>query len=165
MESHTRYERATFAAGCFWGVEAEFRRVEGVIGTMVGYTGGTTDEPTYEEVCSGSTGHAEAVQVIFDPDVVTYAHLLDLFWNFHDPTQLDRQGPDVGSNYRSAIFYHSEEQRERAEASRDTLLASGRYDGLPIVTEIVAAGPFWKAEDSHQQYYEKCLRRMPLFPG
>ena len=147
-------EKATFAAGCFWGVEATFRRVPGVVETAVGYTGGAAESPTYEEVCTGRSGHAEAVRVTFDPAVVTYEALLDVFWNCHDPTTPNRQGPDVGTQYRSAIFCHTPDQESAARESRDRLAASARF-GRPIVTEIVAAGPFYMAEDYHQQYFEK----------
>ncbi|MGC9307573.1 MAG: peptide-methionine (S)-S-oxide reductase MsrA [Thermoplasmatota archaeon] len=145
---------ATFAAGCFWGVEAAFRELDGVISTMVGYTGGTTLNPSYKEVCTGTTGHAEAVQLSYDPDVISYEELLDVFWDIHDPTQRDRQGPDVGSQYRSAIFYHDEEQRQAAEQSRRQLQQSGRLHG-DIATEITQAEPFYPAEKYHQRYYEK----------
>jgi peptide-methionine (S)-S-oxide reductase len=148
-------ETATFAAGCFWGVEAAFRAVKGVLSTRVGYTGGTTDHPTYQEVCTGRTGHAEAVEIVFDPAVVTYRELLDLFWSIHDPTQLNRQGPDIGTNYRSAIFYHSPEQKREAGESKEGLRASGRFGSRRIVTEIVPAVIFWPAEEYHQQYFEK----------
>lgn len=148
-------ERATFAAGCFWGVEASFRRVKGVLSTRVGYTGGTTDHPTYAEVCTGRTGHAEAVEITYDPAVISYRELLDIFWSIHDPTELNRQGPDIGTNYRSAIFTHSGEQKRLAEESRDRLQASGRFGSRRIVTEIVPAGIFWPAEEYHQQYFEK----------
>jgi peptide-methionine (S)-S-oxide reductase len=147
-------EQATFAAGCFWGVEAAFRQIKGVASTTVGYTGGHLPNATYEDVCSGRTGHAEAVLVEYDPAVVSYEQLLDVFWQEHDPTTLNRQGPDIGSQYRSAIFYHSPEQQAAAEASKAKLDASRRY-ARPIVTEIVAAGPFCRAEDYHQQYLEK----------
>jgi len=155
----SREEKATFAAGCFWGVEAAYREVKGVISTRVGYTGGHTDHPTYEEVCSGKTGHVEAVEVTFDPSTVSYQELLDLFWSIHDPTQLNRQGPDYGTNYRSAIFYHSREQNILAEESKKGLTESGRYGRRPVVTEIVPAGPFFPAEEYHQQFYEKQGRR------
>jgi peptide-methionine (S)-S-oxide reductase len=157
MEPAGNLEKATFAAGCFWGVEAVFRRVEGVIETAVGYTGGTKPEPTYEEVCSGTTGHAESVELLFDPARVTYDRLLDIFWENHDPTQVNGQGPDTGSSYRSVIFYHTEEQRKKAEASKARLQASGKYS-RPVVTEIVPAGTFWRAEEYHQQFYEKSGR-------
>jgi peptide-methionine (S)-S-oxide reductase len=145
-------QRATFAAGCFWGVEASFREVEGVIQTAVGYTGGTTAEPTYEQVCSGRTGHAEAVDVWFDPAVVTYDELLRTFWSLHDPTTRDRQGWDFGSQYRSAVFVHDAEQERLAVASRD----QHQQDlTRPIVTEIVPASAFHDAEEYHQRYFEK----------
>ena len=147
-------EKATFAAGCFWGVEASFRKVEGVTSTRVGYTGGTTENPTYSQVCSHRTGHAEAVEVTYDPAKVTYDQLLEVFWKIHDPTQLHRQGPDVGSQYRSAIFYHSDAQKAAAVASKERLAQSGKYKKL-IVTEIVPAATFWQAEEYHQQYLEK----------
>ena len=146
--------KATFAAGCFWGVEALFRGTEGVTGTRVGYTGGATAHPTYEEVCTDRTGHAEAVEVEFDPARVSYERLLDLFWENHDPTTRNRQGPDVGTQYRSAIFFHSPEQEATARASKERLQASGRFD-RPIVTDIVAAGAFHPAEEYHQRYLEK----------
>ncbi len=147
-------EQATLAAGCFWGVEAELRAVPGVIETKVGYTGGTTDHPTYEQVCSGRTGHAEAVWLRFDPARLSYEKLLDVFWKLHDPTTLNRQGPDVGSQYRSAIFFHDAAQRAAAEALRDRLSASGTYR-RPIVTQIVPAVKFNPAEEYHQRYLEK----------
>lgn len=142
---------ADFAAGCFWHVEEAFRALDGVIDTEVGYEGGHKDEPTYEEVCSHTTGHAETVRVYFDPSRISYDELLDVFWNVHDPTQLNRQGPDVGDNYRSALFYHDDSQRRAAEQSMKRLEAEGRYSG-PIVTQIVPAGKFWRAEEYHQQY-------------
>jgi peptide-methionine (S)-S-oxide reductase len=145
-------ETATFGAGCFWGVEYVFERVPGVIGTQVGYAGGHTDDPTYRDVCSHTTGHAEVVRVEFDPSVVGYEQLLEVFWAMHDPTQVNRQGPDVGDQYRSAIFTDSEEQRRIALASRER--AQERFD-RPIATEIVPAGPFWPAEEYHQRYYDK----------
>jgi len=146
---------ATFAAGCFWGVEARFRAVPGVLDTMVGYTGGHTENPTYEEVCSHTTGHAEAVQVTFDPGKVTFEALLAIFWNLHDPTTRNRQGPDVGSQYRSAIFTHTPEQKRAAEASKRRLAESGKHGAKPIVTEITPATTFWRAEEYHQRYLEK----------
>lgn len=148
------HEHATFAAGCFWGVEEAFRQVPGVISTAVGYMGGTTDGPTYEQVCTGRTGHAEVVHLEFDPQQVSYAQLLDVFWDSHDPTTLNRQGPDVGTQYRSAVFFHNAEQEAAAQASKATRETSGRYR-RPIVTEIVAAGPFHRAEEYHQQYLAK----------
>jgi len=149
-----KYETATFAAGCFWGVEATFRKVPGVIDTSVGYTGGTTKNPTYKDVCTDRTGHAEAVQVIFDPATVSYEKLLAVFWACHDPTTPNRQGPDYGSQYRSAIFCHGPGQESAATASKERLRQSGRFKA-PIVTEIAPAGPFWRAEDYHQRYHEK----------
>jgi peptide-methionine (S)-S-oxide reductase len=147
-------EKATFAAGCFWGVEAAFRQIKGVQATAAGYSGGSLQNPTYEDVCSDKTGHAEAVQVEYDPAQVSYEELLDVFWNSHDPTTPDRQGPDVGSQYRSVIFYHSPEQQAAATASKERLQKSGKRR-RPIVTEIVPAATFWRAEDYHQQYLEK----------
>jgi peptide-methionine (S)-S-oxide reductase len=148
----TKTEQATFAAGCFWGVEAEFRQIPGVVRTTVGYTGGHTDHPTYEQVCSHTTGHAEAVLVEYDPAQMTYDQLLDAFWQLHDPTQLNRQGLDVGDQYRSAIFFHSPEQEAKAKASKEA--AQPRFK-RPIVTEITPAAEFWPAEDYHQRYLEK----------
>jgi peptide-methionine (S)-S-oxide reductase len=146
--------KATFAAGCFWGVEAAFRQVSGVKSTAVGYTGGQTPNPTYEQVCTDRTGHAEAVEVEFDPAAVSYDQLLAVFWQNHDPTQLNRQGPDYGSQYRSAIFYHTPEQQAAAEASLKRLAESGKFN-RPIVTQIVPAAAFHRAEEYHQQYLEK----------
>jgi peptide-methionine (S)-S-oxide reductase len=150
----TETEQATFAAGCFWGVEALFRQVPGVINAAVGYTGGHTKNPSYQQVCSGETGHAEAIWLEYDPKVVSYEQLLTLFWNNHNPTTLNRQGPDIGTQYRSAIFYHSPSQAEIAERSKAELAASGRYAN-PIVTEIVPATTFYHAEEYHQQYFAK----------
>jgi peptide-methionine (S)-S-oxide reductase len=146
------YEKATLAAGCFWQVEIDYRNTDGVKDAIVGYTGGTKKDPSYEEVCTGATGHAEAVEVTFDPDEVSYSELLDVFWNLHDPTQMNRQGPDVGTQYRTAIFFHSPEQELEAIASREREQANHRK---PIVTEIVPAGEFYPAEDYHQRYLEK----------
>ena len=146
--------KATFGAGCFWGVEAAFREIEGVTVTQVGYAGGSTENPTYKEVCTDTTGHAEVVQVEYDPDRVTYEQLLDVFWNAHDPTQLNRQGPDFGTQYRSAIFYHDETQKAAAIASKERLDSSNKYE-QPIVTEITQAAQFYPAEDYHQRYLEK----------
>ncbi len=151
-------QTATFAAGCFWGVEAAFRALPGVRSTAVGYTGGTAADPTYEEVCAGGTGHAEAVRVEFDPAAVSYDDLLALFWEIHDPTTVDRQGPDVGSQYRSVIFVHDAAQETAARASKEAMGRSGRF-GRDIVTEIVPAAVFYPAEDYHQQYLEKRGRR------
>jgi methionine-S-sulfoxide reductase len=147
-------EKAIFAAGCFWGVEDKFRKVNGVISTRVGYTGGSFSNPTYRDVCSHKTGHAEAVEVTFDPSKVSYDELLDVFWSIHDPTTLNRQGPDIGTQYRSAIFYLNSEQKEKAFNSKAKLEESGRFKN-PITTQIVPASEFWKAEEYHQQYVEK----------
>jgi peptide-methionine (S)-S-oxide reductase len=146
--------KATFAAGCFWGVEETFRRLPGVSSTRVGYIGGKTVNPTYKDVCTDTTGHAEAVEVEYDPAKMSYEKLLDVFWENHDPTQLNRQGPDWGTQYRSAIFFHSPEQEAAANASRQKLENSQRY-GKRIVTQIVPAPTFYEAEDYHQQYLEK----------
>lgn len=146
--------KATFGAGCFWGVEAAFRKAPGVVDTAVGYSGGRTEHPTYEDVCSHGTGHAEVVQVTYDPARIKYEQLLDLFWKAHDPTQLNRQGPDVGTQYRSVIFYHDPQQQAAAEASKKELELSGRFR-RPVVTRIDAAQPFWRAEEYHQRYLEK----------
>jgi peptide-methionine (S)-S-oxide reductase len=156
-------EKAIFAAGCFWGVEHAFMQIDGVTATAVGYTGGSLDNPDYRTVCGGRTGHAEAVEVEFDPALVSYEQLLAVFWGEHDPTQKDRQGPDIGSQYRSGIFVFSPEQRATAEAS---LQAMQTHLGRPIVTEITEASTFWKAEDYHQRYFEKhgqvaCKLRAP----
>lgn len=147
-------EQATFAAGCFWGIEATFRQLPGVLDTSVGYIGGDTDQPTYKEVCTGDTHHAEAVQIIFDPAQVSYAQLLEVFWQCHDPTQLNRQGPDVGTQYRSAIFYHSPQQEMTALNSKAQQQNNGRFR-KPIVTAIVPASTYFPAEEYHQQYLEK----------
>jgi len=147
-------ETATFAAGCFWGVEAAFRRVAGVTGTAVGYMGGQHDNPSYEDVCTGRTGHAEVVQVTYDPAQLGYDDLLEVFWENHDPTTPNRQGPDIGTQYRSAIFFHTPAQQTAALASKQRAEAEGRFP-RKIVTEITPAGPFWLAEDYHQQYLEK----------
>ena len=146
--------RATFGAGCFWGVEAAYRQIPGVISTAVGYLGGTLENPTYYDVCSGRTGHAEVVEVTYDPSKLTYDDMLTVFWDNHDPTTLNRQGPDVGTQYRSAIFYHDDEQKEAAIKSKDERDRSGKYR-RPIVTEITPATEFYMAEDYHQQYLEK----------
>jgi peptide-methionine (S)-S-oxide reductase len=148
-------QRATFAAGCFWGVEEGFRELPGVCSTVVGYIGGALDEPSYHDVCSGETGHAEAVSIEFDPSRVSYEQLLARFFGLHDPTTLNRQGPDVGTQYRSAVFYHDEAQRAAALAAIDALDASGRLHGRRIVTEVVPAGRFWRAEEYHQRYLAK----------
>ncbi len=147
-------KKATFGAGCFWGVEDAFRHVEGVGSTRVGYAGGTYDNPSYEDVCSSKTGHAEVVEVSYDPARVSYEDLLETFWKVHDPTQLNRQGPDLGSQYRSVIFTHDDGQAASAQASMQALEASGRHR-RPVVTEIAPASTFWQAEEYHQQYVEK----------
>ena len=146
--------KATFGAGCFWGVEEAFRNVRGVTSTAVGYLGGTLENPTYKDVCGGRTGHAEVVQVEFDPGVVSYRELLEIFWSNHDPTQMNRQGPDVGSQYRSAIFFHDDEQQAEANRSKAEQDGSGNHKG-PVATVIEAIDSFWPAEDYHQQYLEK----------
>lgn len=160
-------KKATFGAGCFWGVEAAFRRADGVTGTKVGYAGGCVERPTYEQVCSDATGHAEVVEVSYDDEKLPYEQLLAIFWAEHDPTQLDRQGPDVGSQYRSVLFVHDAEQRAAAEASRARVQARL---SRPVVTQIEDAPPFWEAEDYHQRYLEKrglasCTPRLADEPG
>jgi peptide-methionine (S)-S-oxide reductase len=145
-------EKATFGAGCFWGVEEAFRQLKGVASTAVGYEGGATDRPSYRDVCTDETGHAEVVEVTYDPKLISYDHLLDLFWKSHNPTTLNRQGPDVGSQYRSAIIFHSPEQEKTAKASKEKAQKNFRN---PIVTQVVPAETFWKAEDYHQQYLAK----------
>jgi peptide-methionine (S)-S-oxide reductase len=147
-------EIATFGAGCFWGIEAAFRRVPGVLDAAAGYSGGNTQNPSYQEVCTDSTGHAEVVQVTFDPEKISYDQLLGVFWTIHDPTQVNRQGPDYGKQYRTAIFFHSPEQEATAKKSKQALEASGKLR-RPIATEITPAGPFWRAEEYHQRYLEK----------
>lgn len=150
-------EKASFAAGCFWGVEEVFRENTGVKDAVVGYMGGTTENPTYDQVCTGETGHAETLQVAYDPAEVSYDELLKIFWENHNPTTRNRQGPDVGTQYRSVIFYHTPEQQTAAEASMAALAASGKYH-TPIVTEIVPASTFWRAEEYHQEYNKKNSR-------
>ena len=160
-------EKATFAGGCFWCVEAPYKRVEGVESVTSGYIGGDTEDPTYEEVCSGTTGHAEAVRIVYDPDIVSYRELLEILFAIHDPTTLNREGPDVGSQYRSAVFYHDEEQRETVKSYIEELKDEGVYDG--IVTEVSPADDyeFYEAEEYHQDYFEKnpnqpyCATRIP----
>lgn len=147
-------EKATFGAGCFWGVEARFREVKGVLSAAVGYLGGSLKNPTYQDVCTGKTGHAEVVQLEYDPAQVSYDELLDVFWESHNPTTLNRQGPDIGTQYRSAIFFHTPEQQTAASASKETLQKSGRHP-RPIVTEITPASEFYRAEEYHQQYLAK----------
>jgi peptide-methionine (S)-S-oxide reductase len=146
--------KATFAAGCFWGVEATFRQLPGVISTRVGYTGGNSVNPTYHDVCTDRTGHAEAVEIEYEPTKISYDQLLNVFWENHDPTQLNRQGPDWGTQYRSVVFFHSPEQETAAKESKKTLEESGRFN-KPVVTQIVPATTFYEAEDYHQQYLEK----------
>ncbi len=145
-------EKATFAAGCFWGIEAAFAEVDGVESTAVGYTGGWFENPTYEDICSDGTGHAEAVEVLFDPEKVEYETLLKLFWNIHDPTQLNRQGPDYGTQYRSAIFYHTDAQQQAAEGSRERMKAQKVRE---VVTKVIGATHFYRAEEYHQKYLKK----------
>ena len=147
-------KKATFGAGCFWGVEDIFRQIDGVTDTAVGYMGGAMEKPTYEHVCSGDTGHAEVVEVTYDPEKVTYEKLLDIFWKNHNPTTMNRQGPDVGEQYRSVIFYSDTEQQSVAEKSKSELVQSGKFSD-PIVTEITPLGTFWRAEEYHQQYFAK----------
>ncbi|MBV8082896.1 MAG: peptide-methionine (S)-S-oxide reductase MsrA [Candidatus Eremiobacteraeota bacterium] len=147
-------QTAAFGAGCFWGVESNFRQIPGVVDAKVGYMGGTLDNPTYEDVCTDRTGHAEVVELQYDPKRVSYDQLLDAFWKLHDPTQLNRQGPDYGTQYRSAIFYFTPEQKAEAERSKAALQASGHYR-KPVVTEITPATKFYEAEDYHQRYFEK----------
>jgi peptide-methionine (S)-S-oxide reductase len=147
-------EIATFGAGCFWGVQAKFQEVKGVVNTAVGYMGGHLENPSYEDVCTDKTGHSEVVQIEYDPDIVSYEELLELFWDIHDPTQLNRQGPDIGTQYKSVIFYHDEKQRISAEKSKEKLDNSGRFN-KPVVTEITKEKEFYKAEDYHQNYLKK----------
>jgi peptide-methionine (S)-S-oxide reductase len=153
-------EKATFGAGCFWGIEAEFRKVEGVVDVTVGYSGGALENPTYKDVCSGTTGHAEVVEVEYDPSKVSFEELLEVFWENHDPTTPNRQGPDVGTQYRSAIFFHTPEQEAAARASKEQ--AQARFKN-PIVTEITPAAEFYRAEEYHQRYFEK--NRLARFFG
>jgi peptide-methionine (S)-S-oxide reductase len=147
-------EIATFGAGCFWGIEAAFRRVPGVLDAAVGYSGGRTENPSYQDVCTDTTGHAEVVQVTFDPEKLSYDQLLNVFWTIHDPTQVNRQGPDYGAQYRTAIFFHSPEQEAAAKKSKQAIEASAKLR-RPVATEITPAGPFWRAEEYHQRYLEK----------
>ena len=155
MGEKLRTEKATFGAGCFWHVEAAFRQVKGIVSAQVGYTGGTRKSPSYEDVCSDKTGHAEAVEVEFDPSTISFDELLDNFWKIHDPTTPNRQGPDVGSQYRSAVFFHNRDQESLAETLRDKLQSSDRFKNRKIVTEITPATPFYRAEEYHQRYFEK----------
>jgi len=150
----TQLKKATFGAGCFWGVEAAFRRVPGVVDAAVGFEGGKTEHPSYRDVCSHRTGHAEVVEVDYDPGQVSYEELLDVFWSIHNPTTKNRQGLDFGSQYRSVVFYHDEDQHRAAVASKEALDASGEHR-RKVVTQIVPAAPFWRAEEYHQRYYDK----------
>lgn len=153
--------KATFGSGCFWCSEDVFRNTRGVKSTSVGYMGGSLEKPTYEDVCNYKTGHAEVVQVEYDPSVISYEELLDVFWSTHDPTTLNRQGPDVGMQYRSVVFFHDADQGRAATQKKEMLQSSGKFGRNSIVTEIVPAAAFWRAEEYHQQYYEKCgIRRM-----
>ncbi|MEI6221705.1 MAG: peptide-methionine (S)-S-oxide reductase MsrA [bacterium] len=152
--NESKIETATFGAGCFWGVEEVFRQLPGVQTTAVGFMGGAFENPTYEDVCSGATGHAEVVQILYDPAIISYEALLDVFWKNHNPTTLNRQGPDVGTQYRSVIFFYSTEQQVLAQRSLESLVASGTFS-RPIVTQVVPAGIFFKAEEYHQQYLKK----------
>jgi len=154
MVQEKKIERATFGAGCFWGIEEMFREVHGVVDTAVGFMGGSTENPTYPDVCTGKTGHTEVVQVTYNPGEVSYRDLLNVFWNAHDPTTLNRQGPDIGTQYRSVIFYHTTEQEAEARASRAAVEQSGRFQ-RHVVTAIEPAGTFWRAEEYHQQYFAK----------
>ena len=154
MNEKTKFETATFGAGCFWGVEEAFLQTKGVVKTAVGYEGGHFPNPTYRDVCSGQTGHAEVVEIQFDPAKISYEQILKVFWDNHNPTTMNRQGPDIGTQYRSAIFYHNPEQEKRAKKSKDDLEKSGQFRGK-IVTEIVPAATFYRAEEYHQQYLRK----------
>jgi peptide-methionine (S)-S-oxide reductase len=156
MDDPPRLAKATFAAGCFWDVEAAFRHTDGIIETIAGYTGGSLPDPDYNQVCADTTGHAEAVGIVYDPTVITYDQLLERFWSLQDPTRPDGQGDYTGPQYRSIIYYHDEGQKEAAFASRDRLAASKKYGNRPIVTEILPASAFWPAEECHQRFYEKC---------
>ena len=153
--SNTKQEKATFAGGCFWCMQHPFDDLKGVVSTSVGYTGGYKEDPTYEEVCAGSTGHAEALEILYDPSRITYSGLLDVFWRNIDPTTRNRQFADAGTQYRTAIFYHNEEQQRTAELSKSAMEQSGRFE-KPIITEITPATKFYVAEEYHQKYYEKC---------
>ena len=154
-ENDNNLQTATFAAGCFWGVEEEYRKVKGVKSTIVGYTGGWLENPSYEHVCGDRTGHAEAIQIMYDPKEISYENLLEIFWSIHNPTTKDRQGFDYGTQYRSVIFYHIPKQEETARKSKEELERSGRFKNKRIVTEIVPASIFFKAEEYHQKYYQK----------
>ncbi len=161
---HTRNmttEKALFGAGCFWGVQYKFDQIPGVVSTRVGYSGGDFDNPTYKDVCTNKTGHAEVVQVTYDPSVISYKEILEIFWKIHDPTTLNQQGPDIGTQYRSVVFYYNDEQKEAALKYRDELNKSGKFRN-PIVTQLVPVGEFWEAEEYHQKYHEKNRRRTIL---
>lgn len=160
--NNKKTEKATFAGGCFWCMQHPYDELKGVVSTAVGYTGGHKDNPTYEEVCAGDTGHAEAIEVLYDPTQITYAELLNVFWRNIDPTTLNRQFADAGTQYRTAVFFHSEEQKQLAELSKEEMERSGIYDD-PIVTEITPASTFYRAEDYHQKYYEKCPVRYKMY--
>jgi peptide-methionine (S)-S-oxide reductase len=149
-----KLQKATFGAGCFWHVEEDFRTVKGVKETVVGFMGGDVENPSYEQVCTHTTGHAEVVQITYDPDEISFEELVEIFWKIHDPTQLNRQGPDVGDQYRSVIFFHTKEQEKIAKKSKEKLEKSGRLN-KPIATQIVPASDFWRAEDYHQKYLQK----------
>ena len=155
-------EKAVFAGGCFWCMQNPYDELKGVVSTAVGYTGGNKDNPTYEEVCAGNTGHAEAIEVLYDPLQISYTELLNVFWRNIDPTTLNRQFADAGTQYRTAIFYHNEEQKQSAESSKQEMVSSGNYND-PIVTEITPASAFYKAEDYHQKYYEKCPLKYKMY--
>jgi peptide-methionine (S)-S-oxide reductase len=156
MDDPARPAKATFAAGCFWDVEAAFRRLDGIVETVAGFTGGSLPDPGYDQVSMGTTDHVEAVGIVYDPAVISYEQLLDLFWSIHDPTQADGQGDYTGPQYRSVIFYHNEQEKNSALSPRNRLSALKKYRGHPIVTEIRPASPFWPADECHQQFYEKC---------
>lgn len=162
--TNNRLQKATFGAGCFWGVEEAFRQLQGVKSTEVGYTGGWTQDPTYKQVCTDRTGHAEAVDVLFDPNEITYQKLLDEFWTIHDPTTKNRQGPDIGSQYRSAIWYHTPEQKIIAVQSKDKMQDSFKGDGRIVFTEILPASKFYRAEEYHQSYFEKMGGARTCYP-
>ena len=163
VKASQKLDKATFASGCFWCIQPPFDRLKGVVSTVVGYTGGHKKDPTYEEVSSGTTGHSEAIEIVFDPAQVTYSELLDLFWRNVDPTTRDRQFVDVGDQYRTAIYFHSEEQRIQAVASKETMERSGKFGDKPIVTEIVPASTFYPAEEYHQKYYQKNSERYKFY--
>ena len=160
--NNSKFEKATFAGGCFWCMQHPYDELKGVVSTTVGYTGGHRDNPTYEEVCAGETGHAEAIEILYDPTQINYSELLNVFWKNIDPTTLNKQFTDIGTQYRTAVFYHSEKQKQSAESSKEEMERSGIYDN-PIVTEITPASTFYRAEDYHQKYYEKCPVRYKMY--